>query len=325
MKQVPTVICVDVEPDERQPDLNASTNWTGFEESLRLFEELRCRSSIETIFCWFLRMDPQIEIVHGSAQWVVERYGTEIDNLRSAGDEIGLHTHAWRRVGEKWITDNGDQRWVNQCVQVSFDAYKSAFGSECRSFRFGDHWMNNATFDLAESLGAQYNLTVEPGRRSSARRRGLSPSEVWTGRFPDYANVPREPYKPRREDFTKCVEAHDEREMWVIPVSTALLPHWPAAPFYRRVIWRTRYGRRLYYPLSLALGPDQFRHCLADVLEGKNGRHLCVVVQTGSTLNHVGARVRENLELVLSHATEGRVQLMTPARLVAATSGLTTS
>ena len=74
MKQVPTVICVDVEPDARQPDLNAGTKWTGFEESLRLFEELRCRSGIEPIFCWFLRMDPQIEIVHGSAHWVVERY-----------------------------------------------------------------------------------------------------------------------------------------------------------------------------------------------------------------------------------------------------------
>ena len=322
MRQVPTVICVDVEPDARQPDLNAGTKWTGFEESLRLFEELRCRSGIEPIFCWFLRMDPQIEIVHGSAHWVVERYRTQIENLRSAGDEIGLHTHAWRHVGGKWITDNGDQRWVNQCVRVSFEAYESAFGSGCRSFRFGDHWMNNETFDLVENLGAQYNLTVEPGLRSSAPA-GLSPLEVCTGRFPDYATVPREPYKPTREDFTKCAGARDEREMWVIPVSTALIPHWPVAPFYRRVIWRTRYGRRLYYPLSLAHDPDQFRHSLGDVVEGENARHLCVVLRTDSTISHLSARVRENLELLLSQAADGRLQLMTPARLVAATTGLT--
>jgi hypothetical protein len=264
-------------------------------------------------------MDPQVEVVHGSAQWVVDRYGTQIDNLRSAGDEIGLHAHSWRHIGGKWITDNGDQPWVNECVRVSFDAYESALGSACRSFRFGDHWMNNETFDLLESLGAQYNLTVEPGLRSSAPGAGLLPAEVWTGRFPDYAKVPRKPYKPKRADFTKCGEARDERAMWVIPVSTALLPHWPAAPFYRRVIWRARYGGRRYYPLSLALDPDQFTHCLDDVVEGNNGRHLCVVLRTGSTLQF-GARVRENLKLLLSRAAERRVQLTTPAQLVAATS-----
>jgi hypothetical protein len=185
--------------------------------------------------------------------------------------------------------------------------------------------MNNETFDLVESLGAQYNLTVEPGLRSSAPDASLLPGEVWTGRFPDYAKVPREPYRPARDDFTKCGEARDERKMWVVPVSTTLLPHWPAAPFYRRVIWRTRYGRRLYYPLSLAHDPDQFRHSLVDVVEGINERHLCVVVQTASTLSPLGARVRENLKLLLSQAAKGRVQLMTPARLVAATSELTTS
>ena len=324
MKQLPTVICVDVEPDARHPDFNAGSNWTGFEESLRLVEELRCRSGIDAIFCWFLRMDPQVEIVHGSAQWVVERYGKQIDNLRNTGDEIGLHTHAWRHVSGQWITDNGDQQWVDQCVRVSFEAYESAFGGGCRSFRFGDHWMNNDTFDLLESLGAQYNLTVEPGLRSRGPGAGLVPPELWTGRFPDYAKVPREPYKPTRKDFRKTGETRDEREMWVIPVSTTLLPQWPAAPFYRRVIWRTRYGRRLYYPLSLALDPDQFRHSLDDVVEGKNGRHLCVVVRTGSILQ-LGARVRENLKLLLSQAADGRLQLMTPAGLVAATTGLTTS
>ena len=325
MKQVPTLICVDVEPDARQPDLNPDTAWTGFEESLQLFEELRCRSGIAPIFCWFLRMDPQVEILHGSAQWVVERYGTQIDNLRSAGDEIGLHTHAWRRVGDEWVTDNGDQQWVNECVWRSFDAYQSAFGCECRSFRFGDHWMNNETFHLVESLGARYDLTVEPGVRPNALPAQV-PGEVFTGRFPDYTNVPREPYKPTREDFRKRGEALDQREAWVIPVSTTL-PHWPAAPFYRRVVWRTRYGRRLYYPLSLERDPDQFRPALEkDVVDGENAQHRCLILRTDALLDRLRApRVRENLELLLSQAAEGHVQLMTPARLVAATSGSTTS
>ena len=28
--------------------------------------------------------------------------------LARAGDEIGLHTHVWRRAGEEWIVDDGD-------------------------------------------------------------------------------------------------------------------------------------------------------------------------------------------------------------------------
>ena len=315
MKLVQTLICVDVEPDTRRPDLNSRDGWKGFEKSLRLFEELRCRAEVGVLFCWFLRMDPQIELLHGSALWASERYGEQIERLRGAGDELGLHTHAWRRVGEEWISDNGDQDWVNRCVRVSFDAYQRAFGRACRSFRFGDHWMNDETFDLVETLGARYNLTVEPGLRPSA---GGLPDETSTGRFLDYAKVPRQPYRPARADFRARGEAHDERDMWVIPVSTVLLPHWPAAPLYRRIVWRARYGRRLYQPLSLALDPNHFMHSVGEVVEGGSARHLCVVMRTDVTLHDWGAaRVRENLTHLLSQAAGGRLQLTTPARLVA--------
>ena len=260
-------------------------------------------------------MDPQIELSHGSALWAVERYGPQIESLRGAGDELGLHTHSWRRIGGEWISDYGDQGWVNQCVRVSFDSYESAFGHACRSFRFGDHWMNDETFNLAENLGARYNLTVEPGLRSIPV---ALPGETSTGRFPDYTKVPREPYRPARENFRRGGKAHGEKDTWVIPVSTVLLPHWPAAPFYRRIVWRARYGRRLYYPLSLALEPNQFRYSVGDVVEGGSAPHLCVVVRTDAVLKPLWAgHVRANLELLLSKASDGRVQLTTPERLVA--------
>ena len=313
MKQVPTLICVDVEPDTRRPDLTLRADWKGFEECSQLFQELRCSAGIEALFCWFLRMDPQVELVHGSAQWAAERYRAQIESLRDAGDEIGLHTHAWRRVGAEWVIDNGDQGWVNQCVRVSFDAYQSAFGRACQSFRFGDHWMNDETFDLVESLGSRFDLTVEPGLRPSE---GV-PGEARTGRFPDYTKVPREPYRPAREDFRTRCDGRGKREMWVIPVSTTLLPRWPAAPLYRRFVWRTRYGPRLYQPLSLAMNPNDFRNWVDDVVESESARHLCVVVRTDAALDCLGvAHMRENLALLLSRAADGRVQLTTPARLV---------
>ena len=316
MKQpVPTLVCVDVEPDTRRPQLSGGVDWNGFEKALRLFEDLRCCSKVDVLFCWFLRMDPQIEILHGSALWAVERYHSQIESLRNAGDEIGLHTHAWRRVDGEWISDYSDQSWINECVHVSFDAYKSAFRRACRSFRFGDHWMNDETFNLAEHLGARYNLTVEPGLRPIVV---ALPGETSRGSFPDYARVPREPYRPARENFRRCGKTRGERDSWVIPVSTVLLPRWPVAPFYRRIVWRARYGRRFYYPLSLALEPNHFRQSISDVVEGGAARHLCVVVRTDAVSDRLLSKhVRTNLEFLLSQASDRRVKLTTPARLVA--------
>lgn len=314
-RPVPTLVCVDVEPDTRRPQLDYGADWKGFEKALRLFEDLRCRSEVGVLFCWFLRMDPQIELLHGSASWAVERYSAQLKSLRDAGDEVGLHTHAWRRVDGEWISDYGDQGWVNECVHVSFDAYKSAFGRACRSFRFGDHWMNDETFNLAENLGARYNLTVEPGMLPIAV---ALPGETSIGRFPDYAKIPRKPYRPARENFRRSGKTRGEKDSWVIPVSTVLLPRWPAAPFYRRVVWRARYGRRFYYPLSLALEPNHFRQSISDVVEGGNARHLCVVVRVDAVLDQLlSGHVRANLEFLLSQASDGQVQLTTPARLVA--------
>lgn len=314
-RPVPTLVCVDVEPDRRRPQLDYGADWKGFEKALRLFEDLRCRSKVGVLFCWFLRMDPQIELLHGSAWWAVERYGAQIETLRDAGDEVGLHTHSWRRVNGEWISDYSDQGWINECVHVSFDAYKGAFGGACRSFRFGDHWMNDETFNFAENLGARYNLTVEPGLRPIVV---ALPGETSTGRFPDYDRVPREPYRPTREDFRRSGKTRGERDSWVIPVSTILLPRWPAAPFYRRVVWRARYGRRLYYPLSLALEPNHFRQSISDVVEGRNARHLCVVVRTDAVLDQSSSgHVLANLEFLLSQASDGHVHLTTPVRLVA--------
>jgi peptidoglycan/xylan/chitin deacetylase (PgdA/CDA1 family) len=248
-------------------------------------------------------MDPQVQLLCGSAGWVIERYDAQIETLRSAGDEIGLHTHAWRRVGTEWISDYGDQGWVNECVRVSFNAYQSAFGSACRSFRFGDHWMNDETFSLAENFGACHNLTVEPGLRPIAV---ALPGETSTGRFPDYAKVPREPYRPARENFRKSGETRGENNSWVIPVTTVLLPRWPTAPFYRRIVWRARYGRRSYYPLSLALEPNHFKQSISDVVEGENARHLCLVVRSDAVLDQLWAgHVRSNLEFLLSKAADG--------------------
>ena len=240
MGAIPVILCLDVEPDERQVSSDKATGWDGFAETCKLFGALRpwlaAATNAPARFSWFLRMDPQIERAYGSPGWVAERYGELITQFEQAGDELGWRTHAWRWAEDLrgWVADHGDQQWINHCLRVSFAAYRSAFGHACASFRFGDHWMSNETMDLLESLGAQFDLTIEPGRIA---RPAESLRENYTGCLPDYSGAPLRPYRPSRRDFRAPGPA-PARGLWALPLSTARAP----GRFYRSEARRQSFG-----------------------------------------------------------------------------------
>src|ERR1044071_4522952 len=187
-RTIPVIICMDVEPDVRELDLRARADWKGFEESLPFIEALRARprsSARARNFSWFVRMDPQVETVYGTAGWAATKYAEAFARLHTAGDEIGLHTHAWRWDAQRrrWVVDQGDAEWVGHCLRTSFRAYEEAFGRACDSFRFGDRWMSDEALAFVERMGVRFDLTVEPGRPGHQ----FEPhDEIHTGTTPDY-------------------------------------------------------------------------------------------------------------------------------------------
>jgi hypothetical protein len=219
MEKLPIAICIDVEPDERAIDPRVAADWLGFEKTFEFFERLRPQledvTGAAAHFSWFVRMDPQIAQAYGSPAWSVARYGKLLDRLLASGDEIGLHIHAWRwdEAFGNWIADMGNQEWVDSCVRMGFAAFEQSLKRPCRSFRFGDHWMNNATLDLVERLGARFDLTAEPGRKM------LLIPEPRTGFPPDYSLTPSQPYRPSKTNFTECSDS-TARRLWVVPLST---------------------------------------------------------------------------------------------------------
>ncbi len=193
-------MCIDVEPDERLIDPSVQKDWIGFKATFEIFSKLRARVEAATgspvHFSWFFRMDPQIAITYGSASWAVKRYDSLIREIKRAGDAIGLHAHSWRlnETRDKWIVDFADQDWINHCLVIGFEAFRQSLNETCLYFRFGDHWMNNATSRLIEKLGARFDLTLEPGQT------GGHIAEPFTGEFLDYSQVPRRPYISSRTD-----------------------------------------------------------------------------------------------------------------------------
>lgn len=241
------VLGFDVEPNGFEIPHGSPEPWTGFEQTVALMRTWRPRLERATgrpvRLSWWLRMDPQVMEVYGSPGWVADRYGAEFDELRAAGDEMGLHPHAWRwdREQEHWVTDHADQDWLRECLRISFDAFETAFGEPCTVHRFGSHFISPGIVDYLRERGVRYDLTVEPGARRSTR---VGNSEFSTGVVPDLTRTPRAPYRPDSADPTRAARAGvsedgvAEAGLWMIPM-TAIDPSPLYAPA-RRVARRLR-------------------------------------------------------------------------------------
>jgi len=318
MRNIPVMICVDVEPREREIDI--AKDWEGVEETFKFFSNLRPRLEVATgasvNFSWFFRMDPQIAHAYGLPSWVISRYGEAIKLLELAGDELGLHTHAFRWDGGryKWVIDHGDQEWINHCLHTSFEAYQSAFGRPCLSFRFGDHWMNNETMGLLESLGVKFDLTIEPGMKA---RPALFPKELHTGSLPDYMTTPRLPYRPCRWDFRKQSGAWG-RELWVVPVSTGReVGRFAGLKRAAMALGIDLQSRHESYQLNLSVNGPLFRGMMNSLLSVWNQSYLAPVVRTdvGSD-SRARANMEQNLNFMLSHPLVSRFRFVRPAEAI---------
>lgn len=320
MGAIPVILCIDVEPDERQISSDTATDWEGFAETFKFFAALRPRLAAATEaparFSWFFRMDPQIERAYGSPGWVAERHSALIAELAAAGDELGLHTHAWRWDEDLrcWVADHGNQQWIDHCVRLAFAAYRSAFGRACVSFRFGDHWMSNETMNLLESLGARFDLTVEPGRIA---RPAQSLTETYTGSLPDYVSAPRRPYRPSRQDFRIPSPEH-ERDLWAIPLSTGKEPgRFPGIKRAAKALGIDLRKRNDTVPLNLALGAPLFRALVDSWLATAGGTYLALIVRTDACLPaRARANVAENMNFILSHPLARSFKFSRPAEAI---------
>jgi hypothetical protein len=303
-KRIPILICIDAEIDERRADPNVPVDWEGFEKSYQYYNELRARLQVATgapvHFSWFLRMDPQITHVHGSPDWVVTRYPELIEGLAAAGDELGLHVHAnrWDEEAQEWIADFENQEWVDHCVRSSFKAFETSLDRRCRSFRFGDRWMNTQTMNLLESLGVQFDLTAEFGAPAPQM-----PGEIVTGVYPDYTRIPQLPYHPSRNDFTKP-SFWQKRDVWIVPVSAGSIEPSTAVPKRRWPSWRASQQSSPVECMSLILSfdPSIFASVADRLLSDLKTPYLALPARTDFAIApYQRSNLERNTEYLLSH------------------------
>jgi hypothetical protein len=320
---VSIVVCVDVEPDldrfviktDRIARAKANT-WDSFQASADFFESLRTTLPLEAkpAFSWFIRADPQIAFDFGSADYGFTWFKGYIDRWVGHGDEIGLHVHAWRHdpVTNAWTEDRTNQEWVSNCVRVGFEAYKQQMGRVPSSFRFGNRWMNTPTMNLLRQLGAEIDMTVEPGYDAS-------PWTPYLKGLSDWDTAPRGPYLPSIGDYTRATEKGSERFV-ELPLTTVAitattkmhkmlgtigamiagrrnLSQVPHGSVLRELMWyiRLRYGR-----LDLLLSSQQFRKAARSVLHQLDHPFFGLILRSDDCLDESAlVTIRRNLESLI--------------------------
>jgi hypothetical protein len=308
-------MCIDLEPDERIVDRNERVPWKGVELSHQFFS--RIRPALESVtgssvhYSWFLRMDPQVAESYGSAACVVSNYSRCIEDFTRSGDEIGLHTHAWRwdKGHNSWVADHGNPGWVEYCIRLSFDSFREALGRNCSSFRFGDRWMSNEAMELIERLGARFDLTLEPGHVTTTFH---TADELHTGSIPDYTEVPQFPYRPSKSDFRKP-DPSRQHGLWTIPVSSGYVvrPVGPLRRLYRMVFHGIGEQR---HPMTLGMwhDPRDFFVIMDRLLTTAGMPYLAFVVRSDLPLRPMMKHMEDIFEGIMAHPWAGRFVFSTP-------------
>ena len=314
MSIIPILLVIDNEPDQREPLPGSNQPWAGFEclcEFLAAERDLIAAQTARAVhFNWFWRMDPQIEMVHGTAEWPVHFYRSQITELAQAGDALGLHTHAfrWDQVAARWISDYGNPAWIETCLRRSFAAYRSEFGRDCTLFRFGDGWFDDAIIPMLEALGARIDLTIEPG---VPRRDKLVECEVATGWLPDRRGAPRQPYQPAYTDFRRR-DRSGLTQLWLLPVSTAPRIKPPSWRRPARLLQWWRSPERRLHQFNLEIPPKRFPYLFDRVVRASAPSYAAICVRSDAApsedrLNVIG----RNLDAIQRHPLAERFRFMT--------------
>jgi hypothetical protein len=313
--RIPIVLCIDVEPDEHKPHRSDGPSWSGFVASHAYLQSMRERLSIATgapvRYNWFFRMDPQIERVYGSLSYGVEAHREIVEELAVQGDQFGLHCHSyrWDPARSIWIEDMADQRWIDHCLDVGFQAFRDSFAAPCEVFRYGYYWMSTATMNRLEALGARYDLSVEPGLTAVLRKPDTSADWVSLGR------VPRHPYQPAREDFRR-VSHGETRTITEIPLTSgALKLGFDFGRHLKRMKVNGFRYRLQSAPLSMwrTYPPgNEFGTMMAKALSRQRQPYLAFALRTSFAVRHTFANVTQAFEGILRHPACERFKFVTP-------------
>ncbi len=286
---IPAMISVHVEPTHRVVR-GGGEDWEGVSDLVEALMERRARledaSGLPVCYNWGLRIDPQIEIAYGKADWVFDRYADEIAQMQAAGDVVGLHVHTWRPLRrffrDTWIADFEDPAWISHCLTLALETFRDRMGGSPTVMSFGDSFMHDCALPIMQDHGIRADFSMNPGM---APLKALGKGERSTGHLPDYRDTPRHPFKPSAVDFRR--DGPSNYNFWELPVTSG-------------VIGTARDGSDKWTKLLLGTNPDWITKITAEALQ-RPAPYLLAESRT-DVLTHPKTRAR--FFMALDHLEE---------------------
>jgi hypothetical protein len=311
---IPILINIDSEPDARETTPGSAKPWVGFERCFDFVAAQRAkmaqRIGAPVHFTWFWRVDPQVKLTYGSADWALRAYAPQIAHLRACGDEIGVHVHVWRWNAERarWVADYSDQAWIEGCIRDGVADFERALGMPAELFSMGDGWHNQRSVRLIEQLGVRIDCTLEPGCEGHS----LAPGEFSVGDVPDRRTMPTAPYRPSQSNFLVPGEPGGHSVV-LFPMSTAVEP--------QRRSWRSLFrkrGKPTIGKMHLGHHPGRFGPMFEEVISRRPRPHVVIAARSDLARHESLLRFAEqNLDWMLNHRLAGRFVFAGPAQALA--------
>lgn len=313
--RIPVLVLIDVEPDGFFIDRTERVPWSGFERSVEVMTEVRDvlsrRTGREAHFTWLVRADQQVADTYGSPGWAFAHYRRAFEKLHAAGDEIGVHVHAYRwesRAGN-WVEDYGDQGWIEHCVRSGVGAFASHFGQPPAAFSMGMDWINQATLRLLRDLSIRYEFSTILGKEPQP----FPPRDAYKGVAPDCSAIPARPYRPSPADFRAAAPDGGDG-LWCIPQSSRVARIFPS---WKRGLWDLLHLRpvapRWTRKFFLDDDPAGVQPAIEAMLRRLERPYLTFAVRTDVyCAPDTTAIVRRNLESALDRPDAGRFVFTRP-------------
>jgi hypothetical protein len=312
---IPTVLRIDVEPDEHQPAAGERP-WDGFVAMFDTVEALRRQLSNATGHpvrpTWMIRLDPDIERAFGRTDFALRQHQDLFNRIRKEADTLGIHVHALRWNTKKGVvfSDHADEAWCTECLRVAASTFQSCFGAPPRVVSFGGSFMRDSLLDAAVELGIRADVTVEPGL--AAKHQDPSFGAYSTAPSGDFLRCPRLPYYPSRTAFdTPATSIEEARPLLMVPL-TSCDPRPILRRVYRRLVRRQRPGYEPLNPWKIWPSPQRFWDLAQRAADELPAPYLAFALRTVAQNTDMDRRISELFEYLPRHPIAKRLRIVGP-------------
>jgi hypothetical protein len=300
--RTPIFFGIDVEPDQ-QFDVGPQgpASWSGVATIRRRLEDVRqqLEDVTESAFLvgWYLRMDPQIEAICGTADHAARLFGDDLRQLaQNDRAYLGLHVHAtrWDEAETAWVLDTRNPDVWLEHLRVGLDAYTASMGAPPLRHRF--------TIDVTSA--PMVAALRQAGVRVDLKAAGTPASGY-------FDRLPCEPYLARSGSRSEGP--------WVIPASSISLPLRYGGPAWRKNARRVRRGpfnRVRLNPYGLSLTPAEYWDLVGLSITELPRPYISIAFRTWLEDSWQDARQRALLNALVDHPLARTVRFADPLEIV---------